>query len=172
MVILPHSRNLFPILKLYVWAVLNIGHENMNTIKGFSGPYRFLSNFYPAIVQFDGMNFPTVEHAYQAAKFEDVAIRRSVQFCTTPAKAKHFGGSGLIRSDWSKIRYGIMHDLVMQKFSTPELSKMLLSTGNKYLEETNTWGDVYWGVCNGVGENNLGKILMSVRHCLLTLKEI
>jgi predicted NAD-dependent protein-ADP-ribosyltransferase YbiA (DUF1768 family) len=65
-----------------------------------------------------------------------------------------------------------MHDLVMQKFSIPELSKMLLSTGNKYIEETNTWGDTYWGVCNGVGENNLGKILMSIRHCLLTLKEI
>lgn len=143
----------------------------MNSIKGFSGPYRFLSNFYPAVVELDGMYFPTVEHAYQAAKFDDVAIRRSVQCCATPGKAKRFGKSGLIRTDWSEVRYDIMHDLIMQKFSKAEFAKMLLSTGDKYIEETNTWQDVYWGVCNGVGENNLGKILMSVRHCLSTLKE-
>jgi ribA/ribD-fused uncharacterized protein len=141
----------------------------MNIIKGFSGPYRFLSNFYPAVVQLDGMYFPTVEHAYQAAKFEDVAIRRSVQVLPTPGKAKHFGGSGLIRTDWSKIRFEIMQDLVIQKFSAPEFSKMLLSTGDKYLEESNHWGDTFWGKSGGIGENKLGQILMEIRKMLREL---
>ena len=43
---------------------------------------------------------------------------------------------------------------------------MLLSTGDKYLEETNHWKDTYYGVCDGVGKNVLGKILMSVRNII------
>ena len=39
----------------------------------------------------------------------------------------------------------------------------LLETGDVYLEETNTWGDVFWGVCNGKGENMLGQVLMLIR---------
>jgi len=53
------------------------------------------------------------------------------------------------------------------KFSqSKKLSELLLSTGDKYLEETNNWGDEFWGVCNEVGENNLGKILIRVRKKL------
>jgi hypothetical protein len=40
---------------------------------------------------------------------------------------------------------------------------MLLLTGDEELIEGNFWGDVFWGVCNGVGKNHLGKILMEVR---------
>lgn len=29
--------------------------------------------------------------------------------------------------------------------------------------EVNNWGDTYWGVCNGIGDNHLGKILMKIR---------
>lgn len=29
--------------------------------------------------------------------------------------------------------------------------------------EGNTWGDKFWGVCDGEGENHLGKLLMEVR---------
>jgi hypothetical protein len=32
-----------------------------------------------------------------------------------------------------------------------------------YLEETNIWKDTFCGVYNGVGENNLGKIIMKTR---------
>lgn len=55
--------------------------------------------------------------------------------------------------------------LVFQKFCVHEkLRTKLIATGEKYIEETNWWGDIYWGVCNGKGENNLGKILMNVRE--------
>ena len=60
-----------------------------------------------------------------------------------------------------------MYDLLKQKFSNPVYKELLLSTGNAYLEETNTWNDCFWGVCNGEGLNNLGKSLMILRNDLV-----
>ena len=57
-----------------------------------------------------------------------------------------------------------MSSIVFEKFyRNKELRKKLLETGDRYLEETNWWGDDFWGVCNGEGRNELGKILMKVR---------
>jgi predicted NAD-dependent protein-ADP-ribosyltransferase YbiA (DUF1768 family) len=44
-----------------------------------------------------------------------------------------------------------------------DLRQKLVETGDKYLEETNNWGDAYWGVYEDVGNNKLGKILMATR---------
>ena len=57
-----------------------------------------------------------------------------------------------------------MFDLVLEKFKqNPELKQKLLETGNQELIEGNTWNDTFWGVCNGQGQNWLGKILMLAR---------
>jgi len=37
-------------------------------IDSFKGDFRFLSNFYPVNVDYEGIMYPTVEHAYVAAK--------------------------------------------------------------------------------------------------------
>ena len=42
-------------------------------------------------------------------------------------------------------------------------AELLLATADEELVEVNEWGDCYWGVCRGVGENVLGKLLMRVR---------
>ena len=69
-----------------------------------------------------------------------------------------------MRTDWEQIKVGVMKDLVLQKFTKhKELKEKLLATGDAYLEETNTWNDIFWGVCKGKGQNHLGKILMEVR---------
>ena len=44
------------------------------------------------------------------------------------------------------------------------MASRLINTGDAILIEGNTWGDTYWGVCDGVGENRLGKLLMEVRE--------
>ena len=36
--------------------------------KGFSGEYEFLSNFYPCRIVYNGITYPSVEHAYQDRK--------------------------------------------------------------------------------------------------------
>jgi predicted NAD-dependent protein-ADP-ribosyltransferase YbiA (DUF1768 family) len=43
------------------------------------------------------------------------------------------------------------------------MREMLLLTGDCELVEGNTWGDKFWGVCDGEGENHLGKLLMKIR---------
>jgi len=57
-----------------------------------------------------------------------------------------------------------MREIVWAKFSqNPELAEKLLTTGERYLEETDWWGDNTWGVYQGEGQNLLGKILMDTR---------
>lgn len=81
-----------------------------------------------------------------------------------PKEAKGLGRQVTLRPDWEDVKFDIMYELNKQKFTQhPELKALLLSTDNKYLEETNWWGDRIWGVC-GTGENNLGKILMRIRQ--------
>lgn len=135
-------------------------------IKGFKGAWQFMSNFYYVDVIFEGMIYRTTEHAYQAAKFLDIEKRKYIQSLETPQEAKRVGRQAGIREDWNSVKYEIMYDLNAQKYSKPKFCKLLLESGEAYLEETNHWGDVYWGVCNGVGENNLGKILMHIRAIL------
>jgi N-glycosidase YbiA len=137
---------------------------SIDVINNFTGQYRFLSNFWPAEVYFDGEEYPSVEYAYQAAKTFDNAERKLIREISTPGKAKGRGKKISLRPDWEQVKLGIMEDLVYQKFHRhPDLRRALLNTGVAYLEEGNTWGDIVYGVCNGVGENHLGLILMKVR---------
>ncbi len=136
-------------------------------ISGFSGKYRFLSNFFSAPVKYEGVHYPTVEHAFQAAKTRDKGLRRVIRGLRSPGEAKRFGRRLALRSDWGKIRVKVMEDLVWDKFSGDQLlARKLLMTKDAELVEGNTWGDIFWGVCYGQGENHLGKILMRVRDRL------
>ena len=81
----------------------------------------------------------------------------------TPGEAKKLARKLPIRPDWEEVKDQIMLDLVRIKFSKSGLKKALLATGDAELIEGNTWNDTYWGVCKGVGQNKLGKILMQVR---------
>ena len=56
-------------------------------IDRFAGEYRFLSNFYPATVIYEGLTYPDVEHAYQSAKTLDMSQRRRIAALPTPAEA-------------------------------------------------------------------------------------
>lgn len=130
-------------------------------IDSFQGDYRFLSNFWPAEVSYRDVVYPSVENAYQAAKCD--LIIREYRTCT-PAQAKRLSRSMPVRLNWDHFKYGVMANLVDQKFlNHPELKQKLLDTGDAILIEGNTWGDTYWGVCGGIGKNNLGNILMGIR---------
>ncbi|MFV0357789.1 MAG: NADAR family protein [Bacteroides thetaiotaomicron] len=134
----------------------------------FRGAYRFMSNFYPAEVVWLGQTFPTVEHAFQAAKFAaHPEIVQEIRNCMTPGETKRIASKyrALIEPSWFIYsRELVMMYLLQQKFSKgSDLHKKLMETGNHELVEGNTWGDVFWGVCNGKGENNFGKMLMFIR---------
>lgn len=132
-------------------------------INKFVRQYRFLSNFYPSEVYWEGIKYPSVEHAYQSAKTISPFDKRVIELCKTPGEAKRYGGRVHLRKGWENIKLFIMEDLVNQKFKNPKLQQLLFATGNEELIEGNDWGDTFWGVCNSVGQNHLGKILMAVR---------
>lgn len=129
----------------------------------FSGEHRFLSNFYPSEVCYDGEQYRTVEHAYQAAKAIKSDDRLRVRDASSPAQAKRLGRTILLRKHWEEVKVHVMLQLLRQKFSAPVLKGALLDTGNAQLIEGNNWSDTFWGVCNGVGTNVLGTLLMRVR---------
>ncbi len=132
-------------------------------IDKFAGKYRWLSNFWGAEVQYDGVAYPTTEHAFQAAKTENLGQRRHVRKASGPQEAKRLGRQVTLRPEWESMKDEVMLDLNRQKFRDPELRAKLLATGDATLVEGNYWNDTYWGVCRGKGKNRLGKILMRVR---------
>jgi len=132
-------------------------------IMRFDGVYRFLSNFYYCDVYYDSVRYKSSEHAYQAAKTSDINLREAIRECNTPGDAKKLGRKLPLRTDWDDVKLNEMYKILKSKFSNPKLKKMLVDTGSEELIEGNNWGDVYWGVCIGRGENNLGKLLMKVR---------
>lgn len=139
----------------------------MAGIDRFDGEHRFLSNFFVIQVTYDGIDYPSTEHAFQAAKTLDLQEREKVRKTPTCGKAKRMGRTVTRRVDWDEIKIGIMRDLIRQKFSRaqyPDMADQLLATGDAPLVEGNTWGDCFWGVCGGMGKNHLGKILMEIRE--------
>lgn len=142
-------------------------------ITTFHGDYRFLSNFHPAPVTLNGECYPTVEHAYQAAKTLDLHMRKRIQNAPRPGLAKRLGQLSDSRWSWFSLRVPVMSMLVTQKFMRhTELREKLIATGNRTLIEGNTWNDTFWGQCPvGLGENTLGIILMEVRSIWINHKE-
>lgn len=139
----------------------------INKINIFDGEYAFLSNFYRADVEFEGVIYPTNEHAFQTAKTLDPQIRQEfLTECPTPDKAKRKGRHVDLRPDWEKVKVDIMRTIVRNKFNAhPVLAAKLLATGDATLIEGTTWHDLFWGIdlTTGKGENHLGQILMQVR---------
>jgi ribA/ribD-fused uncharacterized protein len=140
----------------------------MTAITRFRGNYAFLSNFYSSPITVNGIAFPTVEHAFQAAKVRlDHPRRRDAQILIaehpTPAGAKRAGRSVTLRADWKTAHLPIMRRLLALKFADRRLRRLLMDTSDLPLIEGNDWKDTYWGVCNGVGRNQLGVLLMELR---------
>jgi len=150
-------------------------------IDQFRGRYEFLSNFYPALIHYDGIIYPSSEHAYQAAKCLDDATITATPECwetglelkfaiaaePSSGKAKHMGKLLPLRPDWEQVKLDIMLQIVTLKFKDEHLAAMLKRTAPCTLIEGNNWGDTYWGVDVAKGGlNMLGKVLMHVRDNL------
>lgn len=134
-----------------------------STFNGFRNDFAFLSNFHPVHLTFEGERYTSSEHAYQSAKTLDPWEKRMIREAPDPGRAKKLGKGVKIRPDWESIKLSVMETILRSKFENPWLRSLLIDTGELELVETNTWSDTFWGVCNGVGENNLGKLLMKIR---------
>ena len=134
--------------------------NSFSPITSFSGKYRFLSNYY---IEPDGTHVEGEFQAQKCANPED--MKKFIGL--TPAAAKRLGCSVKLRHDWDDVRLETMRLLVWQKFvDHPSLEDQLLATGSAQLVEGNHCNDTFWGMCNGMGSNHLGVILMEVRRKL------
>lgn len=139
------------------------------TISSFKGKYRFLSNFWMAEVEFEGLTYPSTEHAYQAAKTNLPEIRKMIRDLDTPSKTKTAAKFLELPENWHTDKLRVMEILLREKFSRhSDLKQKLLDTGDEDLAEGNTWHDNTWGICSckdcgNQGDNHLGKLLMQIR---------
>lgn len=133
-------------------------------IRGFFDEYRWLSNMWSCGVEYDSKMFPSSEHAYVYAKSPSEENFK-ILLEKTPTEAKKFGRDVILVDNWNDIRLKVMKDIIWDKFTRNEdLRDKLLATEDSYIEETNYWKDTFWGVCDDVGQNHLGKIIMATRN--------
>lgn len=138
-------------------------------IKSFDGQYRFLSNFWPCKIEYEGLVYPSTEAAFQAAKTLLVTERERFIHLDAGA-AKREGRKLTLRRDWEDVKLQVMEDILHTKFSNPALRAQLLGTGDEELVEYNWWHDNTWGHCtcdkcrDKTKFNHLGILLMKVRE--------
>ena len=117
----------------------------------------------------DGESWRTVEHYYQAQKFDDSELRRSIQKEKTALATKKLAQShsGEVRGDWDQVKEAIMRRALRAKFSQNRaLRNLLLQTGEADLIHQSSM-DAYWGrSADGAGLNRLGEMLMETRAAL------
>lgn len=141
----------------------------MTDILEFRGPTRWLSNFHECNVVHEGLPYGSTEAAYQAAKFLDWEARKPFMLMT-PITAMKEGRILPPRPNWMDMRVSVMYAVNLDKYTRhPELAEKLMDTDG-LLVEGNNWGDTFWGQCNGVGENMLGKVLMQVRSAIQSIR--
>jgi ribA/ribD-fused uncharacterized protein len=143
-------------------------------ISRFKDRYGFLSNFAFCNIEYDNVNYRSVEHAYQAAKTLDENERAKIRNEPSPGKAKRMGAElnlkGLQREDWQEINLSLMEHFLKQKFSYSFFKVQLLDTGDEELIEGNYWHDNFYGSCHCEDcedkekLNHLGKLLMKIRE--------
>lgn len=131
------------------------------------------SNFEPvAGLTWDGVEYPTAEHLFQALKTDDLEWRERVRTARTPATAKRLGRRVPLREYWDDVKLTVMLTVLRRKFHLEPFKSRLLAWDGPIVEFT-TWHDTYWGTCvcarhGGRGENHLGRLLEDLRAELLS----
>ncbi len=135
-------------------------------IAGFVGEYRWLSNYFPCPVTYDGRAYGSSEAAYHASKYPE-SERAEFTKLDPDASKKRSRQKGVDQAWWDERKERVMREIAWAKFSqNRELADWLLATGDRRLEEANWWGDKFWGTVNGEGRNVLGQLLMETRDRL------
>ncbi len=146
-------------------------------------PYGYLSNWYPASFELDGMRFNCSEQYIMYKKclaFGDLKSAKAVMETTDPAEQQAIGrkASGYVEKAWAGMRQLVCLRALKAKFrQNSELQEELLATGDAFLVECavsdKAWAcgislyddshhdPMYWS-----GSNLLGFALMEVRDML------
>lgn len=135
-------------------------------IDSFRGQYAWLSNMTPVKIIYDGIEYPSVEHAYMSAKSHNMEWKSRCADGQISARQIKAESRGIfVIENWHDIKLDVMRECINQKFSQEPYKTQLEETGDLYIQEGNWWNDTFWGVVikTGIGENNLGKLIMEKR---------
>lgn len=144
--------------------------EEISFYRANEKPYGVFSNLYRCVVTFEGREFPTSEHAYQAGKARKPEVREWILSAPSPSLAA-MAAHGLyvwdVVPNWAQIKFDRMRQVLRAKFTQhPDLKELLVSTEEKRLVEAGTVDNAVnrlWGEVNGKGQNMLGVLLMELR---------
>lgn len=134
------------------------------------------SNVYACPVSYNGLEYASVEHAYQSARFDPKLypeIFHSIITADTALEANRIAqlNKRYSRADWNSRKFRVMIEICTAKFSqNPELRSLLISSVPKVLIE-HAPQDSCWGMVTNehgiaAGSNFAGRILMIVRKKL------
>ena len=108
----------------------------------------------------------TVEHYYQAMKFENAAHQEKIRAAESPAQARKLGSTRFrkIRKDWKEIKVVVMTRAVYTQSKThAEVASALIETNEHRIVENSQY-DYFWGCGRDRrGKNAFGQVLMNVR---------
>jgi ribA/ribD-fused uncharacterized protein len=127
-----------------------------------------LGTFSPHVFELEGLAWPSVEHYYQAMKFQetDPEYFEKIRQASTAKAARKLGRSRFkkIRKDWREVRRVVMTRAVYTKCrSHNEVSEQLLSSNERKILENSQY-DYYWGCGRDrLADNVYGHVLMDVR---------
>jgi len=143
-------------------------------INEFKGDHRWLSNFEAVKITLDGIEYPSIEHAYMSAKCDDPEWKK---FCAdennTAGSVKKQSRHATVKlvENWDSFKMDVMFSCLEQKYSQEPFKSKLIDTGSQNLVEGNYFGDKIWGVDlksnPNIGENHLGRMIMSIRQNLI-----
>ena len=157
-------------------AKLVLEKRKLEVIDNFNDYFDFLNNEYPCQVYYQGLIYRSVAHAYQAARSDQQHIREKIGLADTLQELYDIASKVEDPPNWQNDRLRVMEKLLRDKFRrNRDLRDKLKATGTRELINT-YWeystSNVYWGVVEGKGQNQLGRLLSNIRHDIIHNVEI
>lgn len=131
----------------------------------------YFSNFSAHQIEYGGVVYPTVEHAFHCARYSQPEIRAEIMRARSPEVAweisqKH---KAVQNPDFKEKKRDIMKELIRAKVAQHGIvKKVLLDTGDTpIIKHVFTFppGNGFWDDgASGEGRNEMGKILMEIRE--------
>jgi len=149
-------------------AEFYVRKRELERIDNFNGYFDFLNNEFPCPVYYDGLMYKGVSYAYQAARCTEQYLREKIAKADTIMEMYEIAAKIEDPPDWQKNRLKVMEMLIRDKFRrNAELREKLRATETRELVNTYrdpTVSNLFWGVVDKKGQNQLGRILELVRN--------